>query len=439
MWSTWPPNNHRWTDFHIQSSGAVPQQLLNLPSSVPNLGDRLSAHQPDNSVILDVAGIGSPLRFDDEHAAGTNEDMVYVAVPCEVDPVDQPPALPTLSPTQHSIRRRLFPELAETSTMSCRQGFNHPGEGSKGGCHGESNPEGPPRTGHRQDREEPEAIRQDQHQAHPQESVPPYSPKPGCSNIASSTLSWTILHCNFHRHCCGDAEGNGEAIEDLPLVRAYLRASIWCATWEGQIPDFKALTFASLRRTVPLSVTAWRRPDVHVPRRWSHDPSSAGRGLLVHRSDGPHDSKCRCGHPAPRSSRSTPGLRWPGQWSERVLGTRNHQDGVFRTDQAGTDGPSGLRPDRRGVPTRSHRRTLWLHRVERHEHRCLLRPPPPTPVTTPPAASTVTFGHYGVVKAIPTSLLLPCAGTGNVYFVPLPMSPPTSKPAVVPVTYVGQP
>ena len=66
-------------------------------------------------------------------------------------------------------------------------------------------------------------------------------------------------------------------------------------------------------------------------------------------------------------------------------------------------------------------------------------PPPPTPVTTPPAASTVTFGHYGVVKAIPTSLLLPCAGTGNVYFVPLPMSPPTSKPAVVPVTYVGQP
>jgi hypothetical protein len=66
-------------------------------------------------------------------------------------------------------------------------------------------------------------------------------------------------------------------------------------------------------------------------------------------------------------------------------------------------------------------------------------PPPPTPVTTPPTTSTVTFRYYGVTKQIPTSLLLPCAGTGNVYFVPLPMSPPTSKPAVVPVAYVGQP
>lgn len=61
--------------------------------------------------------------------------------------------------------------------------------------------------------------------------------------------------------------------------------------------------------------------------------------------------------------------------------------------------------------------------------------PPPAPVTIPPATSRVTFGHYGVVKAIPTSILVPCAGTGDVYFVPWPMSPPTSKPAVMPVTF----
>ena len=65
-------------------------------------------------------------------------------------------------------------------------------------------------------------------------------------------------------------------------------------------------------------------------------------------------------------------------------------------------------------------------------------PPPPTSVT-PPTTSTVTFRYYGVVKAIPTSLLLPCSGRGNVYFVPFPMGQPTSTPAVVPVAYVGQP
>jgi hypothetical protein len=64
-------------------------------------------------------------------------------------------------------------------------------------------------------------------------------------------------------------------------------------------------------------------------------------------------------------------------------------------------------------------------------------PSPPTPV--PSTTSTVTFHWYGVVKAIPTSLLLPCSGTGTVTFVPLPMSPPTSRDSTVPVTYVGQP
>ena len=63
---------------------------------------------------------------------------------------------------------------------------------------------------------------------------------------------------------------------------------------------------------------------------------------------------------------------------------------------------------------------------------------PPPPAGTP-GTGLLTFSRYGVAKAIPASLLLPCGGSGQVTFVPLPMSPPTSRPAVVPVTYVGQP
>jgi hypothetical protein len=63
-------------------------------------------------------------------------------------------------------------------------------------------------------------------------------------------------------------------------------------------------------------------------------------------------------------------------------------------------------------------------------------PPPPTAA---PGSGLVSLNRYGVARAIPTSLLLPCIGTGLVTFVPLPMSPPTSRTAVVPVTYVGQP
>ena len=63
--------------------------------------------------------------------------------------------------------------------------------------------------------------------------------------------------------------------------------------------------------------------------------------------------------------------------------------------------------------------------------------PPPSPAT---AAGAVTFTRYAVSKKIPTSLVLPCAGTGNVYFVPFPKTPiGPAMDAVVPVTYVGQP
>lgn len=54
-------------------------------------------------------------------------------------------------------------------------------------------------------------------------------------------------------------------------------------------------------------------------------------------------------------------------------------------------------------------------------------PPPPTPSPVPPSASTVTFTHYGIKKPIPTSLLLPCYGTGLVYFIPFPQVHPVRE------------
>ncbi|MGA3149750.1 MAG: hypothetical protein ABSF33_20095 [Acidimicrobiales bacterium] len=58
----------------------------------------------------------------------------------------------------------------------------------------------------------------------------------------------------------------------------------------------------------------------------------------------------------------------------------------------------------------------------------------------PPAAEgpgPVNFTKYGVAKSIPTSLDLPCSGTGHVTFVPFPQSPPTSRAATVAVQYVN--
>lgn len=60
--------------------------------------------------------------------------------------------------------------------------------------------------------------------------------------------------------------------------------------------------------------------------------------------------------------------------------------------------------------------------------------------TLPPsssgASSTVDFTRYGQ-QPLPTSLTLPCAGTENVNFVPIPVEP--SRDYSVPVTFVGQP
>ena len=59
----------------------------------------------------------------------------------------------------------------------------------------------------------------------------------------------------------------------------------------------------------------------------------------------------------------------------------------------------------------------------------------------PPAAADTggiaTFRHYGVPKAIPTTLDVPCSGSGFVTFIPFPRDPGTSRAYVVPVDYVN--
>jgi hypothetical protein len=61
-------------------------------------------------------------------------------------------------------------------------------------------------------------------------------------------------------------------------------------------------------------------------------------------------------------------------------------------------------------------------------------PPPPVNASSGP----VVFTRYGT-KRIPTSEVLPCSGHGDVTFVPLPMSPGTSRDVVVPVSFVALP
>lgn len=58
------------------------------------------------------------------------------------------------------------------------------------------------------------------------------------------------------------------------------------------------------------------------------------------------------------------------------------------------------------------------------------------------AGSTTTilasFTSYFVPENIPTSITVPCSGTGKVVFRPLPTSS-TAKPAVLPVTFMAGP
>ena len=62
----------------------------------------------------------------------------------------------------------------------------------------------------------------------------------------------------------------------------------------------------------------------------------------------------------------------------------------------------------------------------------------PPPVRPGDVTTTPIFLRYDVSKRLPTSLTLPCAGTGTAFFTPIPVVPP-SRTASVPVEFVGQP
>ena len=60
--------------------------------------------------------------------------------------------------------------------------------------------------------------------------------------------------------------------------------------------------------------------------------------------------------------------------------------------------------------------------------------PPPAGVGA--GASTPVFTRYDRPRPLPASLTLPCAGTGTVWFSPIPVIPPSGA-ATVPVRYVS--
>ncbi len=62
-------------------------------------------------------------------------------------------------------------------------------------------------------------------------------------------------------------------------------------------------------------------------------------------------------------------------------------------------------------------------------------PPPAAPMGAMP--SYIPFDRYGT-RAIPTSMVLPCHGTEQVTFVPLPLDP-SERSTAVPVQFAGQP
>lgn len=59
--------------------------------------------------------------------------------------------------------------------------------------------------------------------------------------------------------------------------------------------------------------------------------------------------------------------------------------------------------------------------------------PPPPAITS--ATTYINITRYGS-KAIPTTLTLPCSGTGHATFVPLPLDP-SAHDVVVPVTFAN--
>jgi hypothetical protein len=65
-------------------------------------------------------------------------------------------------------------------------------------------------------------------------------------------------------------------------------------------------------------------------------------------------------------------------------------------------------------------------------------PPGVAGARTASRSRSLSFTRYDKVRGIPASLTLPCSGTGTVWFVPVPVTPPSQAQAV-PVRFESQP
>jgi hypothetical protein len=61
--------------------------------------------------------------------------------------------------------------------------------------------------------------------------------------------------------------------------------------------------------------------------------------------------------------------------------------------------------------------------------------PPASPAAT--TSGLATFHRYGVAKPLPTGITVPCSGTGDITFMPLPRVPPASRAFVVRVVFIN--
>jgi hypothetical protein len=135
----------------------------------------------------------------------------------------------------------------------------------------------------------------------------------------------------------------------------------------------------------------------------------------------------------------------PGQYFTGVVNGTPGNTTVPIAVQMGCFGP--LRPGETGHPLAGQ--TLAVHQLfppsavaptlgqtgNDHQIDVFFGAPPPSAAGT---AGPVTFLRYDHQKALPTSLTLPCSGTGTVWFTPVPVVPP-SRSAAVPVRFVSQP
>ena len=128
---------------------------------------------------------------------------------------------------------------------------------------------------------------------------------------------------------------------------------------------------------------------------------------------------------------------------QAFVGTVNHNNGLKTHAQIRVACPGPIRPGERTHPL-GHQ-PLAVSRVAAvaakfgntgahgtHINAYLGIPPSATD-----AGGIASFTHYDAPKPIPTTLSVPCSGSGYITFISFPRDPGTSRSFVVPVDYVN--